>query len=65
MSPNKHVTLCSDLMIDLLLPRINHMYTTKKNLQGGIPRMLRAFPVLADTQRIPAELHGFLCVLSA
>ena len=32
---------------------------------GGIPRMLRAIPVLADAQRIPAELHGFLCVLPA
>uniref|UniRef100_A0A2P2I5E3 Mediator of RNA polymerase II transcription subunit 20 n=1 Tax=Hirondellea gigas TaxID=1518452 RepID=A0A2P2I5E3_9CRUS len=32
-SPGKQVTLCADLMFDLLLPRISHMYTAKKNLK--------------------------------
>ncbi|KAF2359142.1 Mediator complex subunit Med20 [Trinorchestia longiramus] len=32
-SPGKQVTLCADLMFDLLLPRLSHMYTSKKNLK--------------------------------
>ncbi|XP_018010486.1 mediator of RNA polymerase II transcription subunit 20 isoform X1 [Hyalella azteca] len=32
-SPGKQVTLCADLMFDLLLPRLSHMYTAKKNLK--------------------------------
>lgn len=30
---NKQVTLSADIMFDLMLPRINHMYTAKKNLK--------------------------------